>query len=119
MDDDNAALPDALYPLNDGSYGNRRTYEVERATSADAETPCLWGKGSLLLNPLTKSYLTPFGFKAVFEHDERRMHESFERAGLDPEKSYFFDGAPDILIRVADERFVPHRIYPLRRKIRH
>ena len=112
MDESEAALPDALYPLHDGSYGSKKAYEAEHAGSADT-----WGRGTLLLNPSTKSYLTPFGFKSVFEHHREVILERFGGAGLDPDENYFYDGAPDILIRWTDERFIPASHLPQQQEI--
>lgn len=101
-------LPEALYLLPDGSYGDRQAFDAEQDDpEEDVTLSPEWGKGALLLNPSTKSYLTPFGFKALFKQRPKVIRGSFERAGLDVRKYYFQPNAPDILIHCEDGRFVP------------
>lgn len=106
-------LPGALYPMQDGSYDTREHCEAERAVLAEKGVHTLpWGKGALLLNPHTHSYLTPFGFKAFFEHNASIIRKTFKQAGLETDKSYFVADVPDILIHWPDGRFSPSSSLP-------
>lgn len=112
-------LPEALYRLRDGSYADRAAFDAERADSDedDALTSPL-SNGALLLNRSTKSYLTPFGFKALFRQRPKVIRERFARAGLDTKTNYFLARSPDILIHQADDHFVPVSHLPKEERLR-